>query len=54
MIAQGQPYIGTNPWLTLGPADLLGVVDEPVVVNGKVYVTSWNGEGPGIVFGLGL
>jgi hypothetical protein len=26
----------------------------PVVVNGRVYVTSWNGSGPGVVYCFGL
>jgi hypothetical protein len=26
----------------------------PVVVNGRVYLTSWNGQGPGIVYCFGL
>jgi outer membrane protein assembly factor BamB len=26
----------------------------PVVVNGRVYITSWNGQGPGIVYCFGL
>jgi outer membrane protein assembly factor BamB len=26
----------------------------PVVVNGRVYLTSWNGHGPGIVYAFGL
>jgi PQQ-like domain len=31
-----------------------GLFTAPVVVNGTVYVTTWNGEGPGIVYAFGL
>ena len=27
---------------------------QPVVVNGHVYVTSWNGYGPGVIYAFGL
>lgn len=32
----------------------VGLFTAPVVVNGKVYLTTWNGVGPGIVYALGL
>ena len=32
----------------------VGSFTEPVVVNGKIYLTSWNGQGPGIVYCYGL
>lgn len=31
-----------------------GLFTAPVVVNGRVYITSWNGQGPGIVYCFGL
>ena len=31
-----------------------GLFTPPIVVNGRVYITSWNGHGPGIVYCFGL
>jgi hypothetical protein len=31
-----------------------GLFTPPVVVNGTVYLTSWNGEGPGIIYAFGI
>ena len=32
----------------------VGAFTPPVVVNGRVYLTSWNGQGPGVVYCYGL